>query len=506
MTPIHRALKFLFFLMLCWNSLHGEVLGTQTNFGKPTIILYDFSKHEDVARLKTKASAVSITDNKGGKIVKADFDTGDAYPSILMPPSGGTWDLRGHSGMALEVTNPGSRAVHVALRVDCNGNPKDNPWNTSTVVVPPRETRTLQLVFGEDDGSPAYPLDAKNITSATVFLVKPKEPVSLLLGNLHTIGAAQLNSKGFLVKNFTTPADRNKPASPPAWLGAKPPIEGEWTKTFDQTFRDQSAIDERIWSYQLPWDGILENLTMYYTKKETVIEDGVLKIRIQKRRGHAYDVSANPERDYATGLLVTYDKWTQLYGYFEARIKMPTTKGIWPAFWMMPDRGASFASEWYKRDNTTSGGMEIDIVEYLVENGPGRYSAGFHWDGYADQHKSAGSQYLFYSPTPDGWHNFGMLWEPGKITMYCDGIRTLEFISERVCSVPSYLLLNGQTGGYAGPVEDAKLPDAMQVEYIRVWQRKDLAAIATQTKIPPLSASSVPPASRCLVPPCGGMD
>jgi beta-glucanase (GH16 family) len=320
-----------------------------------------------------------------------------------------------------------------------------------------------------------------------VFLTKPKKPVSLLLGNLHTIGSAQLNaSKDYEVKNFTAPADRDKPASPPAWLGTRPPVYGEWTQTLDQTFKNQKAIDEKIWSFELPWDGLLKGLTMYYTKKEVVLEDGVLKIRIQKRRGHAYDNPAFGERDYATGLLITYDKWTQLYGYFEARIKMPTTPGIWPAFWTMPDRGAAFSKEWYKRDNTTSGGMEMDVIEYYVNRGPGRYGAGMHWDGYGDQHKASGSSYLYHPETKDRWHNYGMLWEPGKITFYCDGINTLEFKSDRVCSVPSYILLNGQTGGYAGPVDDAKLPDAMQVEYVRVWQRKDLAEIAKKTVIPPL--------------------
>jgi len=31
-------------------------------------------------------------------------------------------------------------------------------------------------------------------------------------------------------------------------------------------------------------------------------------------------------------------------------------------------------------------------------------------------------------------------------------------------------------------VEDAKLPDSMQVEYVRVWQRKDLANPAARSE------------------------
>ena len=479
--PIQRSVRML----ILWTMVLCGGVQAQNNFEKPPVTLYDFSKPEDAARLKTKATTINLIDGKGGRVIKVDFSTSDAYPNVSMPPPGNSWDLDGYSGVALEVTNPGTETVRAMIRVDSAGDPKDCPWNTSSVKIPPGETRTLQLVFGEDDDSPGYPLDANSITAAQVFLAKPKQPVTLLLGNLHTIGPAQLtSSKDYTVKNFTTPADRDTPANPPAWLGTKPPVDGEWTRTFDQTFKNKTTIDESVWSYELPWNGILKTLTMYYTKKESVIEDGILKIRVQKRRGHAYDKPENPERDYAAGLLVTYDKWTQLYGYFEARIKMPTTRGIWPAFWTMPDRGAAFSKEWYKRDNTGTDGMEMDIVEYLVDNGPNRYGAGVHWDGYGEQHKMAGSNYLFHGPTRNGWHNYGMLWEPGKITFYIDGTKTLEFTSPRVCSVPSYILLNAQTGGHAGPVEDAKLPDSMQVEYVRVWQRKDLANPAAPSKQP----------------------
>ena len=46
----------------------------------------------------------------------------------------------------------------------------------------------------------------------------------------------------------------------------------------------------------------------------------------------------------------TQKSWT--YGYFEARLKLPTGKGTWPAFWMMPKNFTSWP-----------GDGEVDIME-----------------------------------------------------------------------------------------------------------------------------------------------
>ena len=107
-----------------------------------------------------------------------------------------------------------------------------------------------------------------------------------------------------------------------------------------------------------------------------------------------------PEKDYTTGHIITYDKWTQKYGYFEARVKLPTARGLWPAFWMMPDRGPAAGPEGWKRENTRDGGMEMDILEHLTEWGPGRNNVAVHWDGYDKDHQALGHvEHLFWPDT-----------------------------------------------------------------------------------------------------------
>ena len=213
-----------------------------------------------------------------------------------------------------------------------------------------------------------------------------------------------------------------------------------------------------------------------YSKANDVVSDGVLRIRAEKRTAHMRDEATFPTRDYAAGYIHTYGKFEQLYGYFEARMKLPTARGLWPAFWMMPDRGPAAGSEG-ARASTYAPGMEIDIMEHVTDWGLGRYNIATHWDGYGADHKHWGNSSTYFGRTPDDWHTWGALWEPGKVTWYCDGIKTAEWESDRVGSVPMYMILNVQMGGWATQnVDVSKLPDSLQVDYVRAWQLKSRIA------------------------------
>jgi beta-glucanase (GH16 family) len=236
---------------------------------------------------------------------------------------------------------------------------------------------------------------------------------------------------------------------------------------------DGKTINDKLWSDKTWWSGLLNGQTQRYSKDNLILENGILKIKTEKRTGPQYDDPKLPSRDYTTGHLVTYDKWSQAYGYFEARVKLPTARGLWPAFWLMPDRGLAAGTEGWKRENTKDGGMEMDILEHLTEWGPGRTNVAVHWDGYDTDHKQWGTTNIYYGPTQDGWHTWGLLWEPGKLTWFIDGIKKAEFANDRVGTIPAYLILNVQMGSWATKdVDVAALPDYMQVDWVRAWQLK----------------------------------
>jgi beta-glucanase (GH16 family) len=63
-----------------------------------------------------------------------------------------------------------------------------------------------------------------------------------------------------------------------------------------------------------------------------VMGNGMVRLRMGKKTGRENDDSDRQQTDYAVGILDTYGKWAQRYGYFETRMKLPTAPGLWPAF------------------------------------------------------------------------------------------------------------------------------------------------------------------------------
>ena len=94
-----------------------------------------------------------------------------------------------------------------------------------------------------------------------------------------------------------------------------------------------------------------------------------------------------------------------------------------------------------------------------------------HWDYYGKGHPMAHHQ-VSLAPTSDGYHVYGMYWEPGRITFYIDGKETWKYENERVGSVASYILLSHQLGGWSGnsDIDDARFPATMYVDYVYAWE------------------------------------
>ncbi|MGE9268693.1 MAG: glycoside hydrolase family 16 protein, partial [Verrucomicrobiales bacterium] len=258
-----------------------------------------------------------------------------------------------------------------------------------------------------------------------------------------------------------------EPKPLPEWLGKKPPVAGEWVRTLDEDFSGES-LDEGIWDVYTEnyWDK-----KSAFSKDNVLLGDGLVRLRYERKESHHNDDPQRKKFPFTTGYLGTYGKFVQLYGYFEARMKMPTTPGLWPAFWMMPDRGPG--SKIY-RQSTKHQGMEFDIMEHLTRWGPTRFNVAMHWDDYGKEHKAVGSDMIYTRPDAEGYVTCGLLWLPGKAVYYYNGEEVARWEHERISRVPSYLLFTLPQGGWDNaPLDEAQLPGDFTIDYVRVWQRKD---------------------------------
>ncbi|MGN0876427.1 MAG: polysaccharide deacetylase family protein [Kiritimatiellia bacterium] len=283
----------------------------------------------------------------------------------------------------------------------------------------------------------------------------------------------------------------NPPANKPAWLGKRPPVPGKWKVTLDEEF-DQPKLNDKLFGVR--WFNFWDK-RMHFSADNTFIRDGKLVLRAEKKRGFHNDnpdegkfpgtPQATPiETDWQTGWADSFGRFTQTYGYWEFRMKLPQGPCLWPGVWLMPDRGLGKFPQGFPQENWNQfrgrtdvfdGGMEIDIVESQTIWGPHRFNTACHWDGYGKEHKVLGTSANYIATDEEGFITIGMLWLPGEITMYGNGEPFWKWESPRVMSVPAYLQFQNQFGGWeCDPLDPALFPSDFEVDYVRIWQREDL--------------------------------
>jgi len=182
-------------------------------------------------------------------------------------------------------------------------------------------------------------------------------------------------------------------------------------------------------------------------------------------RGHVRERCSKPAGtyDYTSGALASFDLFSQQYGYFEMRARVPAGKGMWPAFWLMPQSGA-----WPP---------EIDIVE-LVDVMTTSYHTLHYLSGGV--HMSDGAPYAMPADGSLDFHTYSVRWSPGLIVWYVDGAEAHR-VAHDVPAEPFYLLVNlAIGGGWPGnPDGTTVFPAVMDVDYVRVFQCADWARCGT---------------------------
>ncbi|MGD0088530.1 MAG: glycoside hydrolase family 16 protein [Planctomycetota bacterium] len=401
----------------------------------------------------------------GGQALRIVFPAEKGEHSVALKPAIGRWDLRDAFEIHIKVKNDGQTPLTPHVQATSDSGPTDliapvaalAPGAEQELVIPFAPAATWKGIPNSGDRTSWDGVKG----TGTKFAHDACAAVRISAGH---DGEAAL-----LVQSIRTALPA---AELPEWLGKRPPVEGDWVKTFDDEF-DGAEIDQTKWAIYGPnyWDK-----TSHWSKEDLIVGGGVVKMRYEKKTGHHNDDPKEKESRYAAGFLETYGKWVQRYGYFEARMKLPAAPGLWPAFWMVPDRGVAAGPQW-KRSNTGNGGMEFDIMEHLTRWGPCRYNIAMHWDGYEKAHKTTGTGFVYVQPDKDGFITSGLLWTPGSAVYYCQGKEVARWEDPRIASVPEDMMLTLPTGGWDNnSLDDAQLPADFTIDYVRVWQRKDLAS------------------------------
>lgn len=244
---------------------------------------------------------------------------------------------------------------------------------------------------------------------------------------------------------------------------------GVWVSTFDDEF-DGTAVDTTRWAYGLPWGNAFVpsmeqeayNLNTSGNANVTV-SGGLLHLTATANPNGPYQPAVNQNnhqplnQPYTSGCLTTKtstNPFSQQYGLFEVRARLPQGQGLWPAFWLL---------------STSDGPPEIDVFEGKGSEPTVTYMTLHPSSGSAQQGVYDGGA----SFDPAAFHTYSVAWSPSGIDWSIDGVVRFQTGAANVPNVPMRLLLNLAVGGpqsfVGSPDASTSFPATMDVDYVRVF-------------------------------------
>jgi beta-glucanase (GH16 family) len=227
---------------------------------------------------------------------------------------------------------------------------------------------------------------------------------------------------------------------------------------------DGDAIDTDNWTFDIGGWGWGNGEAQYYTSRSenARLEDGLLLIEAHQEK---YEDSY-----YTSARLKTEGLQSFQYGRIEARLKVPSGDGLWPAFWMLGD---SFATMGWPDCG------EVDIMEYVGRE-PDLVMGTLHGPGYSGASGLSKWNRQEYA-IADEFHTYAVEWTADQIEWFYDGESyftvTPADVGERewVFDQPFFIILNLAAGGTLGGAIglDTEFPAQYMVDYVRVYQTAD---------------------------------
>ena len=258
-------------------------------------------------------------------------------------------------------------------------------------------------------------------------------------------------------------AKQTSSTTPPS----SPTYQLVWSDEFNGT--DGSAPDATKWAIQTGGDGWGNHELEYYTARpqNVQVSGGNLVITAMKED---YTGPDGVTQHYTSARMQTKGLFSQTYGRFEARIKIPKGQGMWPAFWML---GTDIDT------NPWPACGEIDIMENIGKE-PAVLHGSLHGPGYAPGNVTA-SYTLPTGALSDDYHLYAVEWEAQQVRFYVDSTLYATFAPSNLPSgspwefnKPFFVLLNLAVGGDwpGNPDGTTQFPQQMLVDYVRVYQKQ----------------------------------
>jgi beta-glucanase (GH16 family) len=263
--------------------------------------------------------------------------------------------------------------------------------------------------------------------------------------------------------------------------GCGPPLAkstgGYWRCSFHDNFSGNS-LDRSKWLPQLTdSSGFSNSMTACFVDDPDNISVSSGSLKLIARKEASSFTCKDPaaflgsfQTQYTSGMVSTWGRFSQAYGRFEIRARVPSTpiKGLQSALWLWPAGNGIYGS-W-----PASG--EIDIAE-MYSSFPDRAIPYIHYNAAGHDPNVTNTNCLI--PNLGEFHTYAAEWTPSSITITYDGVTCLvdhwnpaaPLVAPQPFDQPFIVALTQELGigGNAFNPQTTPLPATTEVDYVRVW-------------------------------------
>ncbi len=246
-----------------------------------------------------------------------------------------------------------------------------------------------------------------------------------------------------------------------------------WTLTFQDEFNDP-AWDRGKWQTRLPGMVTRRDAMHAFVDDAFLLRSGAVHLLARRKtvqeRGNWMP--------YASGMLTTRETFTQQFGYFEIRCRLPRGRGFRPACHLLPLRKSLAEDSLPRVDIFTALGGQPDRAAFGVEfrdtRDELRHDRGEFWQNGTVE----------VGDFAEAYHTFAVEWDDLRLIWYVDG----KIVHQTRQGVPLEPLFLSVELGIGGPSRDplsstpdrsTSFPGVLSIDWIRIYEREQIFSTET---------------------------
>ena len=311
------------------------------------------------------------------------------------------------------------------------------------------ETGTITIPAGTTEVYVDVPVSGDSLRQADqTFSFTLNAVTNAVLGTSHATGTI-LNADLLYL-----PTDTTGYTTPTSYPG----VNLVWSDEFNG-----NALNTANWNYEQGGSGWGNNELENYTNRTQNVFVSAGHLIIEARQ------ESYGGNNYTSGRLTTQGKQSFTFGRIDIRAKLPVSKGMWPALWML---GSNISTvPW-------PGCGETDIME-LIGTYPSRITGSLHWLQSGGSEGTYNNNYnLSTGDFSQQFHVYSIIWKQDSVQFlvddqpYVNGGASVVTSGTYPFNSPFFFIFNVAVGGsWPGPPDGTTIfPQRMFVDYVRVFQ------------------------------------